>query len=80
MKQAEACGRSSMPTLKKTGLLNAARWWRTSHASSSRKAAASRAEARRPLAPTQRPIVSTTRPTRARTLDSRFAVPGVPAK
>src|SRR5215467_3142617 len=41
MKHAEACGRSSTPTLNHTGLLKAARWCKSIWVNSSAKAAAS---------------------------------------
>src|SRR5215470_12409645 len=46
MKQAEHCGRSSMPQLNHTGLLKAAFWWRRMWVSSASKASASSSEAK----------------------------------
>src|SRR5262245_6795496 len=80
MKQADACGCSSIPTLNQTGLLKAAFWVTSRWLSSSQNAARSCGVAKYPWAVAQLRIVSTTREISRLTLLSRCGEPSWPRK
>src|SRR5512143_1631129 len=75
MKQAEHCGRVSMPTLNQTGELKAIFWWTRRCVSSALKAARSSRVAKYFWVSAQAEIAFTTRSISCRTLRSRSGVP-----
>src|SRR5512143_4313457 len=78
MKQADAWGLGSTPTLNQTGELKLATWWTRTCASSSEKTSRSAAVRKYPPFQPQPVIVSTTRATSWRTERSRCGVPAFP--
>src|SRR3954466_12399792 len=75
IKQADACGLSSKPTLNQTGELNAAIWWTRMYASSDSKVSPSSTLAKYPRERPQSAIVPATRPTICLTECSRVGEP-----
>src|ERR1700736_5640239 len=80
MKQADNCGRCSMPALNQTGLLKAAFWCTSKCVSSSRKISDASGVAKYACLLAHPWIVRTTRPISCLTLRSRSGVPITPRK